>query len=75
MGEDQLMIPVAFTWYPADQAWKTIHTEMPQVPAVGDSVALDDPALPIMRVSHVRWVEEHLNAGGRRWVAEISLSA
>jgi hypothetical protein len=73
MGQDQLMIPVAFTWYPPAEAEKTIHTEMPQVPAVGDSVALDDVALPIMRVSHVRWVEEHLNTGGKRWIAEIDL--
>lgn len=78
---------VAFTWYTGPRA--TEHTQwfdMPQVPAVGDSVSVGDPYVPTMIVRRVLWVpdlgDEHegcrLGVVGSppiasHWHAEVSL--
>ena len=66
------MIRVMFTRYDMSGEWPPYITDMPQVPAVGESVALpenrDDSR--IWRVDHVRWVLE-----SARWHAEIGVSS
>jgi hypothetical protein len=47
------MIPVVITHYGIGE--RDFTTEMPQVPAIGDSVHLGDENIPIGRVFHVRW--------------------
>lgn len=61
---------VAFTWYvdPGAQE-RTQWFDMPQVPAVGDSISLGDPYVPTMMVQRVTWVADDVPEGriaGRR---------
>lgn len=58
---------IAFTWYPKGENDVTVWTDMPQCPAMGDSVAFDDDQ-PIRMVSQVMWVQEDGS-----WHAELSM--
>lgn len=68
------MIRVAVTWYP-DGGERTVWTDMPQLPAVGDSVSLGDPDIPTMCVRHVGWCAKGAIGGALTWHAEISVGA
>lgn len=62
---------VAFIRYSLEGEWPPYITDMPEVPAVGQSVTLpenrDDSR--IWRIDHVRWV---LESGS--WHAEVEVS-
>ena len=51
---------IAFTWYPKGENDVTVWVDMPQCPAMGDSVAFDaDERQRIWTVtSRPRWVQE-----------------
>lgn len=85
---------VAFTWYgdpSGERPGSEEHTQwfdMPQVPAVGDSVSVGDPFVPTMTVRRVAWCadvgDEHegmrMGVPGQRpldceWHAEVWLDA
>lgn len=68
------MTRVAITHYPANRRGEeTIWTDMPQVPAVGDSLSLGDPEIATQCVRHVRWCATPAMDGALAWHAEINI--
>lgn len=68
------MIRVAITRYlDGGRGERTVWTEMPQVPAVGESLSLGDPDVPTLCVRHVSWCATPASDGALVWHAEIGL--
>lgn len=68
------MIRVAITHFPDDHRGEvTVWTDMPQVPAVGDSLSLGDPDIATQWVRHVRWCATPASDGSLAWHAEITI--